>query len=139
MRCHFSMLTLPLALALPAACWAQAEPTQPAQKAALAWLALTDSGQFAASWDGAAEAFKNAVPKETWSAALTSARLPFGAIKSRKLKSAMLTNNLPGAPEGEYVVIQYDTQFEHKASAVETITPMRGKDGSWKVCGYYVK
>src|SRR6187402_2269643 len=30
-------------------------------------------------------------------------------------------------------------QFANKASAVETVTPMRDKDGSWKVSGYYVK
>jgi hypothetical protein len=51
----------------------------------------------------------------------------------------MLTRNVPGAPAGEYVVIQYDTQFENAASAIETITPMHEKDGSWKVCGYYIK
>ncbi len=139
MRIHFSMLALPIALVLPTACWAQSEPTLPAQKAAAAWLALTDSGQYAASWESAAEAFKSAVAKATWSGALTSARSPFGEVKSRKLKSAMFTHNLPGAPDGEYVVIQYDTQFANKASAVETITPMHEKDGSWRVCGYYVK
>jgi hypothetical protein len=46
---------------------------------------------------------------------------------------------LPGAPDGESVVIQYDTQFEHKAHAVETVVPMRERDGSWKVSGYFVK
>jgi hypothetical protein len=46
---------------------------------------------------------------------------------------------LPGAPDGEYVVIRYDTQFEHKAHAVETVVPMRERDGSWKVSGYFVK
>ncbi|HWN92533.1 MAG TPA: DUF4019 domain-containing protein, partial [Verrucomicrobiae bacterium] len=46
---------------------------------------------------------------------------------------------LPGAPDGEYVVIQYETAFENKASAVETITPMLDKDGSWRISGYYIK
>jgi hypothetical protein len=45
---------------------------------------------------------------------------------------------LPGAPEGEYVVIQYETQFEHKAGAIETVTPLREKDGSWRVSGYFI-
>jgi hypothetical protein len=35
-------------------------------------------------------------------------------------------------------VIQYATRFE-RANVVETVTPMRDKDGSWKVSGYYVK
>jgi len=37
------------------------------------------------------------------------------------------------------VVIQYDTQFENKKSAMETVTPHLEKDGSWKVSGYYIR
>jgi hypothetical protein len=36
-------------------------------------------------------------------------------------------------------VIKYDTQFEHKESAIETVTPVLDKDGSWKVSGYFIK
>jgi len=46
---------------------------------------------------------------------------------------------MPGAPDGEYVVIQYETEFEKKASAVETVTPERDKNGTWRVSGYYIK
>ena len=60
-------------------------------------------------------------------------------LLSRNLKSAAFTKTLPGAPDGEYVVIQYDSSFEHKQSAAETITPMLDKDGEWKVSGYYIK
>jgi hypothetical protein len=55
------------------------------------------------------------------------------------LKSATYTKSLPGAPDGEYVVIQYDTGFEHKQSAVETVTPMLDKDGKWRVSGYFIR
>lgn len=41
--------------------------------------------------------------------------------------------------EGRYVVIQYDTTFENKKSAVETITPMMDSDGRSRVAGYYIK
>jgi hypothetical protein len=46
---------------------------------------------------------------------------------------------MPGAPDGEYYVIQYDTSFEKKKSAVETITPMVDKEGKWRVSGYYIR
>jgi len=36
-------------------------------------------------------------------------------------------------------VIQYETRFENKASAIETVTPMKQKDGSWKVSGYFIR
>ncbi len=47
--------------------------------------------------------------------------------------------SLPGAPDGEYVVIQIQTSFENKKSAVETITPMLDKDGRWRVSGYQIR
>jgi hypothetical protein len=46
---------------------------------------------------------------------------------------------LPGAPDGQYVIIQYDTTFENKRKAIETITPMFDKDGIWRVSGYYIQ
>lgn len=117
----------------------QQRPEELAQKSAEAWLSLTDSGKYAESWDEAAQFFKGAVTKDNWIGAMKSVRAPLGNLQTRKLKSATHTMTLPGAPDGDYVVIQYDTIFQNKASAVESITPMLDKDGKWRVCGYYIK
>ncbi len=118
---------------------AQQKPEQLAQQAAESWLALVDSGKYADSWQEAAQMFKAAVSKEKWQSMVQPVRDPLGKLLSRKLKSATYTKTLPGAPDGEYVVIQYDTSFAHKESAVETITPMLDKDGKWRISGYFIK
>lgn len=118
---------------------AQQKPEELAQKSAEAWLALTDSGKYAESWDEASQFFKSRVAKDQWVGMVQSVRAPLGAVRSRKLKSATYTKSLPGVHDGEYVVIQYDTSFQNKQSAVETITPMLDKDGKWRVSGYYIK
>lgn len=110
-----------------------------AQAAAARWLALTDAAKYGPSWDEAASFFKAAVTRPNWESALKSVRAPLGVVRSRTLKAATFTRTLPGAPEGEYVVIQFETRFENRAAAVETITPMHEKDGSWRVCGYFVR
>jgi hypothetical protein len=46
---------------------------------------------------------------------------------------------LPGAPDGQYVVIQFETSFENKHNAVETVTPMLEPNGQWRVSGYYIR
>jgi hypothetical protein len=51
----------------------------------------------------------------------------------------MYKTSLPGAPDGDYVVIQFVTSFGNKKSAIETVTPMLEKDGSWRVSGYYIR
>ncbi len=65
-------------------------------------------------------------------------RSPIGELRSRTLVGAQYTQALPGAPDGRYVVIQYDAVFPHKKAAIETVTPMY-EDGVWKVAGYYIK
>ncbi|HXY25829.1 MAG TPA: DUF4019 domain-containing protein [Candidatus Acidoferrum sp.] len=118
---------------------AQQKPEELAQKSAEAWLALVDAGKYGDSWDEAAAAFKSALTKDQWVDALKKVRTPLGALQSRKLKSATYAKNPPGAPAGEYVIIQFDTSFENKTSAAETITPTLEKDGKWRVSGYYIK
>lgn len=110
-----------------------------AVSAAKAWLTLVDEGKYSESWDETSQYFKNAVPREQWNASLKSVRSPLGEVISRNLKSKEYTKTLPGAPDGEYVVIQYETSFKNKQHAIETVTPMLDKDGKWKVSGYYIK
>lgn len=114
-------------------------PEKEAQKAAEDWLGLTDTGKFAASWEGAAAAFRAAVSKDQWQSSLDAVRTPLGRLLARRLKSAQYTKTLPGAADGEYVILQFDSSFAHKKQAIETVTPMREKDGAWRVSGYYIK
>jgi len=134
-----SLFVLATAFASPMAHGQQQDAVRDAVDAANRWLVPADAGDGAATWDQAASPFQAAVSRADWSAALKRVRQPLGAVTSRKVISSEFKRSLPGAPDGEYVVIQYDTQFEHKAHAVETVVPMRERDGSWKVSGYFVK
>jgi hypothetical protein len=110
-----------------------------AVESARAWLTLIDEGKYADSWNDAAEIFKDAVKKEKWMQALQGVRKPLGNLISRETKNTTYKTSLPGAPNGEYVVIQFKASFENKKSAIETVTPMLDKDGNWRVSGYYIK
>ncbi len=112
---------------------------QAAIEAAQEWLGLVDGGQYAESWEQAAEYFKNAVSRDKWEQSLKTIRAPLGELVSREVKSKKYETSLPGAPDGEYVIIQFKTSFKKKVSAVETVTPMLDKDGKWRVSGYYIK
>ena len=126
-------------VALGASARVEEAAAEKAQEAADGWLELVDEGNYAASWDAAAEYFKARVTKDQWEKAARSVREPLGTLKSRKLLSAKYTRQLPGAPDGEYVVIQYESSFANKASAIETVTPLLDKDGRWRVSGYFIK
>lgn len=128
-----------VAAALTGLARAADKPEDLAQTAAESWLRLTDVGDAAASWDQAARLFKGAVTKEQWAQALAGVRPPLGKVISRKVTSRQYSEKVPGAPDGRYVTIQYETVFEKKASAVETITPMLDPDGVWRVSGYFIR
>lgn len=106
--------------------------------AAEAWLSLVDNGKYVGSWNEASQYFKSAVSKDQWGQAIRAARKPLGKNLSRELMSKSYQTSLPGAPDGEYVVIQFKASFENKKSATETITLMMDNDGKWRVSGYYI-
>jgi len=114
-------------------------PEAVAQSAAVAWLALLDAGSYAASWDAAAMRFREAVTREDWQARAAGLRGPMGALKSRNFQSETFSHSLPGAPDGDYVVIRFSSSFAHTGSAIETVTPMKDVDGTWRVAGYFIK
>ena len=115
-----------------------ASSTEPARVAATQWLGLLDNGDLDATWTQAASMFKQAVTAPKWTEAARQVRGALGATRKRQEKSAKSTRTLPGAPDGEYVLMQFDASFEKKAAAVETVTLVLDTDGRWRVAGYFV-
>jgi hypothetical protein len=115
------------------------EAEQAAQVAAEKWLTQIDFANYDESWNLAAEIFKRNVTLDEWRAAAKSVQESLGTVLSRTLKSKEYATELPGAPDGEYVVMEYETTFENKQNGTETVTPMKDNDGEWRVSGYFVK
>ena len=116
-----------------------AEAIEKAVNAAEPWLKLVDGKEYLRSWETAAEYLKNTIDRKDFVKALSASRKPFGAVESRKLESKQFVTSVPGAPDGQYVILQYQTSFTKKKSAIETITPMLDRDKKWRVSGYYIK
>ena len=115
------------------------ESERMAVAAAESWLELVDTGKYGDSWNQAAVYFQGAITKGKWKQSLRAVRAPLGAQLSRKLKSARYMTSLPGAPDGEYMVIQFETSFANKQSATETVTPMKDPDGKWRVSVLFIR
>ena len=109
-----------------------------ASKAAEAWLKLLDAGQYGAAWDEASSMFRKAVSRAAWEKQAAAAREPLGKVRERKVATTQLTHELPGAPDGTYVVLIFDTRFEHKERGHETVTMMLD-GGRFRGAGYFIR
>ena len=131
-------LTCWMLAAVPARALAAEANEAAALQAAEAWLKLIDAGRYGASWDEASTMFRKAVPRATWEKQAAAAREPLGKVLGRKLASKQLTHELPGAPDGTYVVLVFETRFEHKERGRETVTMMLD-DGRFRGAGYFIR
>lgn len=128
-------LILSSVLWLPGLSLAEASP---ALQSVMAWLEAVDSGAYVQSWEESAPLFRQQVSKEDWQKALKGVREPLGEVLSREVESLSEHNSLPGAPDGQYVVVRLASSFEHKARATETVTFARVQ-GDWRAVGYFIK
>jgi uncharacterized protein DUF4019 len=111
----------------------------PALAAAEIWLTLLDEGRYGQAWDRVVPMMQERIARTQWETGLATTRQPLGPALRRKLRQANLTHILPGAPEGDYFVLQYDTVFEGRPLTTEVVTAMKDRDGIWRVSGYELR
>ena len=125
------------ALSLPAR--AQNARTSGAQGVAREWLKLVDENDAQASWAAAAPQFQRRMNVAAWQSALQQARVPLGAVVRRTIVATDFAKTFPGAPEGDYALVQFESAFAKKSQAHETLTLELEPDRSWRVLGYLIR
>ena len=138
-RYSYSILILCLALTTVTFPQDKTDKTKAAEQAAADWLKLMDFDAYARGWRQASSTLKAAVAQGDFEQKLRATRTPLGVVLSRQLKSTEYRKQLPGVPDGEYILIRYDTSFERKKNAIETVVPTLDRDGRWRVAGYSIK
>ncbi len=149
-RFFHAAILLPACLAFVGGLHAQAVGSSPtpaiqnggetaAKAAADIWLALVDDNRYEPAYQSAAGIFQKLVTREQWIKVAGNGRNLLGKSRSRAVQDTKFSATMPGAPDGQYVVIHYQTSFEKKAAATETVTTLLDSDGQWKVCGYFIR
>ena len=102
------------------------------------WLTFVDGGKYDEAWSAAGPTFKSGVTREDWAKKVRGAREPLGAVVDRTLQAARFSETLPGAPDAQYVLATYVTDFANKKKAAETVVTVQDA-GGWKVAGYWIE
>lgn len=100
------------------------------------WLAIVDSFRWDESWNQSSAYFRSQITAAQWAAKVDPVRRPLGAVVSRKLKKVQ-TEGLPRQPVGEYVIVQFQTNFAVRANTIETVVLAHEQSG-WAIAGYWI-
>jgi hypothetical protein len=130
-------MLLPYVIA--AGCGLSKNQQQKAVAAVTPWLQLIDAEQYDESWMRTVEYFKDTTTSNRWNELMRAYRKPLGKTVSRTMSSVERETSLPGAPDANYIVIKFDTVFEKKKKAVETVITVVGQNDQLGVTGYYVE
>ena len=109
-----------------------------AQRQAMGFLGYLDDGRFADSYAYTGVLLRAQADRELFTSQVQKARAGTGALQARELIDAAYNTTVEGAPEGQYVILHYHSNFANRPDTVETITLALAK-GYWRVDGYYIK
>ena len=114
------------------------EKVEQALPAAVEFLALIDSGKYAESWQSSASLMRAKVTQQDWTDKLDQARSLSGGLVQRVQKSASYATVAKDSPEGEYIMLIYESDFQAAEDVSEYVTVMlEGEE--WKVAGYFMQ
>jgi len=105
---------------------------------AQAWAKLLDEQRWSDSWKASGSLFRAKLTETVWASKVQPLRGQLGAVSSRSVKSVSSATTLPGAPDGEYKIVQFATVFANKPDAIETVVLAREGD-DWRVDGYFIR
>jgi hypothetical protein len=107
--------------------------------AAEEFVALIDLGLFSESWDEGDHLLQIRTSRPDWISNLTLNHSLFGWVIERRPKLTSYRGSLPGLPDGDYVIVVFESFFEKKRSAIETVIMVLDEEGEWRSTGYTLK
>jgi hypothetical protein len=112
-------------------------PEDEAAAAGEKWLVLLDNHKYEESWKESASMFRGEVTQEQWVGSLEKFREPLGASVMRKATRVNFAKTLRAAPDGDYAIIHYTTDFKNKSTVTERLTLVK-EDGRWQAAAYAI-
>jgi hypothetical protein len=126
-----------LLLALTALILTAAPPEDEATATGQKWLALLDHEKYDESWKQSSSMFRDQVEQEQWIASLKQFRQPLGGMLTRSVARIDFTKTLRGAPDADYSIIHFKTDFTNKTAVTERLTLVR-ESGEWHTAAYAI-
>jgi len=100
--------------------------------------ATIDDNNYQAAYQSGSKLLHLTSTENQWISEIGRTREVLGTALQRKLKAVKSISTYPGLPDGEYMLVYFETKMEHKEKAAEVLLVAQ-IDGAWKVCSYHLK
>jgi len=107
-------------------------------EAAKKWLELLDTDKAGLAWDNASKQLKSVVKRDQFVAQMRGVRKPLGKLQSREAVKFGRANELPGAPAGDYSIIEFEAKYKNGKLAEQVVWSIEEGD-IWRVAGYFYR
>jgi len=107
-------------------------------EAAKKWLELLDTDKAGLAWDNASKQLKSVVKRDQFVAQMRGVRKPLGKLQSREAVKFGRANELPGAPAGDYTLIEFEAKYKNGKLAEQVVWSIEEGD-IWRVAGYFYR
>lgn len=121
---------------LPLSVWAGSDEQGAPAAAATRFVAMVDAGTVDAAWQEFTPLAQVIKSEAQWQRLQKSLRTAYGPVEKRSMRGVTLQNRYTMLPDGHYAIVQFDTVFRNKRSAVETIVLVQSQDSHWQVHDY---
>jgi hypothetical protein len=103
------------------------------------WLELLDAGKSGVAWDSASKQLQSVVKRDAFIAQVRATRKPLGKLESRTAVKFARAHDIPGAPTGDYAIIEFDGKYANGKHLSEQLVWTIEDTGIWRVAGYYYR
>ena len=79
------------------------------------------------------------VTRAEWTEHLHNTLSGLGELKQRSLRSSEYTTELEAVPDGEYVILVYESSYTEDLYVTEVVGMVKEADSSWRAIGYHTQ
>ena len=110
-----------LTISLPLPVGAESSSDHLSAQEAVRFLELMDQARYDDAWLSMSPLFQTLNHQPQWQNRQQTIRAAYGALSSRQLDRISYRQTYTLSPDGEYVVVQFDSSFTNKADTFETV------------------
>lgn len=102
------------------------------------FISVLDQQDYATAYQTSSKLLKLKIPQKTWINEQATAFQLLGQAEKRQLMSVKAREVYPSFPDGNYLIIAYETKTTYKAKAVEVLL-LKEEHHTWQVCRYSIR